>query len=315
MPTARNRPLTVADGSSLTAPREILPGTTYLVTRRCVQRQFLLKPSRRTNQLVRYCLADAARHTGVLLHAVCFMSNHWHGVVTDPFARLPEFLERFHRLFARAQNASLGRWENLWSSDKPSVVALVSDADVLQKMAYVIANPTAAGLVRAPSEWPGVISLNVAESVRVERPDFFFDPGGGMPEHLTLNIVRPPIYVQLDDTTLARHLTLAVQRQVTEARDALRDTGRNFLGTKGVLQQSFDAVPRSSELRRNPKPRLAARHATERVQGIQDLLDFVRRYRAAWHAWRAGRRETVFPIGTYALRIHARVACAPACPA
>ena len=133
---------------TLTAPREVLPGTTYLITRRCAQRQFLLKPSRRTNQLVRYCLADAARHTGVLLHAVCCMSNHWHGVVTDPFARLPEFLERFHRLFARAQNASLGRWENLWSSDKTSVVALVSDEDVLDKMAYTVANPTAAGLVR-----------------------------------------------------------------------------------------------------------------------------------------------------------------------
>lgn len=124
----------------MTAPREILPGSTYLVTRRCTQRQFLLTPSERTNQLIRYCFADAARHTGVQLHAFCFMSNHWHGVVTDPLARLPEFLERFHRLLARAQNAALGRWENFWSSDKPSIVRLVSDQDILDKMAYVIAN-------------------------------------------------------------------------------------------------------------------------------------------------------------------------------
>lgn len=91
---------------SVTAPREVLPGRSYLLTRRCTQRQFLLKPSPRTNQLVRYCLAVAASKTGVLLHAVCFMSNHWHGVVTDPFARLPEFLEHFHRLLAKAQNAT-----------------------------------------------------------------------------------------------------------------------------------------------------------------------------------------------------------------
>jgi len=57
----------------------------------------MLKPSARTNELVRYCLALAAKQTDVLLHAVCFLSNHWHGVVTDPLARLPEFLERFHR--------------------------------------------------------------------------------------------------------------------------------------------------------------------------------------------------------------------------
>src|SRR5688500_13354733 len=118
----------------MTAPREVVPGRTYLITRRCTQRQFLLKPSRTTNQLVRYCLGVAAQQTGIQLHAVCFMSNHWHGVVTDPSARLPEFLERFHRLLARAQNTFLGRLENLWSSEKTSVVLLVSDHDVLEKM-------------------------------------------------------------------------------------------------------------------------------------------------------------------------------------
>jgi hypothetical protein len=260
-------------------------------------------------------LADAARHTGVLIHAVCFMSNHWHGVVTDSEARLPEFLERFHRLFARAQNASLGRWENLWSSDKPSVVALVSDEDVLEKMAYTIANPTAAGLVRSPREWPGVVSLRLAERALVSRPDFFFDSQGKMPEHVTLEVVRPPIYTQLDDATLALQLARAVERHVRQARDALREAGRKVLGSKAVLQQPFDTVPNSNELRRNPSPRIAAKHTPERVQAIRHLLGFIRRYRAAWHAWRGGARETVFPQGTYSLRIQARVACAPACPA
>lgn len=301
--------------SGVTAPRQILPGKTYLVTRRCSQRQFLLTPSRRTNQLVRYCLADAARRTGVLIHAICFMSNHWHGVVTDPFARLPEFLERFHRLFARAQNASLGRWENLWSSDKPSVVALNSDEDVLDKMAYTIANPTAAGLVRSPREWPGVISLRFTERSTVDRPDVFFDPEGPLPERATLDIVRPPIYSHLDDAELSEQLSRAIERHVREARSAMAEQRRKFAGAKAVLQQAFDAIPRSTEPRRSPSPRIAAKHTFERVQAISDLLDFYRRYRCAWAAWRAGAHNTLFPSGTYALRIHARVACAPACPA
>ena len=131
---------------------------------------------------------------------VCFMSNHWHGVVTDPFARLPEFLEHFHRLLAKAQNASLGRWENLWSSDKTSVVLLVSDDDVLEKMAYTIANPTAAGLVRSPREWPGVITTRIGERCTVDMPDVFFDPEGSLPETVALEFTRPPIYPQLDST-------------------------------------------------------------------------------------------------------------------
>ncbi len=44
------------------------------------------------------------------------------------------------------------------------------------------------------------------------------------------------------------------------------------------------------------------------------MLAFVRAYRQAWTAWRDGKHDTVFPLGTYALRIYARVACAPACP-
>ncbi len=292
-----------------------MPGRSYLLTRRCTQRQFLLKPSQRTNQLVRYCLALAASKTGVLLHAVCFMSNHWHGVVTDPCARLPEFLEHFHRLLAKAQNASLGRWENLWSSDKTSVVLLVSDDDLLEKMAYTIANPTAAGLVRSPREWPGVITTRIGQRCDVEIPDVFFDPEGTLPDTVALEFARPPIYPQLDQKQLGRHLANAVERRVRDAREALVRQGRKFLGAKAVLQQCFDAVPKTTEPRRNPNPRIAAAHTPERVQAIRNLLAFLRDYRAAWHAWRHGKREQLFPAGTYALRIYARVACAPACPA
>lgn len=163
----------------MTSPRQILPGRSYLVTRRCTQRQFLLRPSRVTNQNIQYCLALAAERTGIQLHAVCFMSNHWHGVLTDPEARLPEFLEVFHKLVAKSQNASLGRWENLWASDKTSVVQLVADNDVLEKMAYTLANPTVAGLVKAPNDWPGVISKHFGEEREIEMPDHFFDPQTG----------------------------------------------------------------------------------------------------------------------------------------
>jgi hypothetical protein len=88
--------------------------------------------------------------------------------------------------------------------------------------------------------------------------------------------------------------------------------GRKFLGAKAVLQQPFDAAPKTTEPRRNPNPRIAAAHTPDRVQAIRNLLAFIRAYRAAW---RHGNRAQVFPARTYALRIYARVACAPACPA
>jgi len=294
----------------VTAPRQILPGQRYLVTRRCTQRQFLLRPSRLTNQAVKYCLALAAEHTVVQLHAACFMSNHWHGVVTDPEALLPEFLERFHRLFAKVQNALLDRAENLWSSDKPSVVLLVSDQDVLEKMAYTIANPTLAGLVRSPDEWPGVISHRLNESESVEMPDVFFDEDGELPDEVRLDITRPAIFPELSEMELSARLRDAVRVHVQRARQDLENRGQHFLGREGVLRQAFSAVPKAPAPRRNPNPRIAAKSTPARVEAIKRMIQFVKEYCAARLSWRAGNRNVTFPAGTYALRIHAGVVCA-----
>jgi putative transposase len=291
-----------------------LPGRSYLVTRRCTQRQFLLRPSRLTNQNIQYCLALAAERTGILLHAVCFMSNHWHGVLTDPEARLPEFLELFHKLVAKSQNASLGRWENLWASGKTSVVELVGDNDVLEKMAYTLANPTVAGLVKAPHDWPGVISKRLGEERDIEMPDRYFDPDGPLPQVLTLRFVRPQIFEVLSDSALQAQLSAEVAKRVKRAREDMRLRRLSFVGGNAVLRQRFDATPKTPAPRNNPNPRIAAKSTPARVRAIERMLEFAREYRTAWNKWRNGNRAALFPAGTYALRIYASVVCAPTVP-
>ena len=61
----------------MSAPRQLLPGSTYLITRRCTQRQFLIKPSKRLNQAFSYVLAVASSRYQVAVHAFCVLSNHW----------------------------------------------------------------------------------------------------------------------------------------------------------------------------------------------------------------------------------------------
>jgi len=298
----------------VTAPRQIFPGATYLVTRRCAQRQFLLRPSTLTNRIVEYCFAVAAEQTGVVLHVACVLSNHYHAVVSDPFGCLPEFLERLHRLIAKAQNASLGRWENLWSSDKPSVVRLCTDDDIVQKMAYTLANPTTAGLVRSPHEWPGLITRRLGESRPVEMPDVFFDDDGDLPHEVTLEFVRPDVFPELDTASVNRLLFEAVAGYVRRARDRMRAAGKPFLGAKGILRLAFSAMPRTPAPRRNPNPHLACRSTYIRVRALTQLRQFRQRYREAWLAWRSGRRNVRFPAGTYALRVRHGAACEPFVP-
>ncbi len=82
-----------------------------MITRRCSQWQFLLRPDRETNNAFTYCLLEAALWCEVEVLLTCAMSNHHHTVIYDRWGRYPEFVEHFHKMFARSQNALRGRWE------------------------------------------------------------------------------------------------------------------------------------------------------------------------------------------------------------
>jgi REP element-mobilizing transposase RayT len=62
----------------MSLPREVLPGQFYLITRRCQQRQFLLRPDAATNNAFTYCLIEAAQRCQVEVLLPCAMSNHYH---------------------------------------------------------------------------------------------------------------------------------------------------------------------------------------------------------------------------------------------
>jgi REP element-mobilizing transposase RayT len=90
-------------------PRPVFPNKTYMLTRRCYQRTFRLRPSELTNQIFLYSLARAAIQTGVLIHALCVMSNHIHIVLTDVLGLLPNFARELHRTVAKAVKVFTGQ--------------------------------------------------------------------------------------------------------------------------------------------------------------------------------------------------------------
>ena len=293
-------------------PRPIFPGDTYLVTRRCTQRQFWLKPTPLTCKIFAYCLAVAASQTGILVHAVVVLSNHWHIVATDPEGRLPDFLQRVHRLVARSLNCSLGRWENLWASEPPCIVTLDSAEDIIDKMAYVVANPVAAALVRKPKHWPGILCYLPRHSYQVERPGVFFRPNGPMPQRASLTIVPPPVSDEMGAPAFQKALSAAIQRHLEQARQSNADNRRPYLGVRGVMRQAHCDSPNSWTPRRGLRPRVAAKNKWRRVEVLRRLKEWYQAYRQAFDAWRAGDREILFPHGTYAMRLREGVACVEA---
>src|SRR5262245_58792265 len=99
---------------AMSHPRTILPGSTYLITRRTLLRHMLLRPDPAFNPLILYMLAVSSLRYGIQIHAFCVMSTHTHIVATDPRGCLPLFLAFFHRLVAKGTQV-LRNWDDaIW---------------------------------------------------------------------------------------------------------------------------------------------------------------------------------------------------------
>jgi hypothetical protein len=113
-----------------------------------------------------------------------------------------------------------GQWENLWSAEHYHRLELASDEDVIDKIAYVAANPTEAGLVESPEEWPGVMLLPEGEvrTLEIRRPGKYFTNDRVFPESVTLH-VTPMAARQPSNAELPRRVAVAIEHAVARARD------------------------------------------------------------------------------------------------
>ena len=302
---------------SMSVPREVLPGRVYMITRRCTQRQFLMRPDRETNNAFIYCLGLAAHRCGIQVLFTVAMSNHHHTGIYDPDGRYPAFIEHFHKFFAKCQNALRGRWENFWSSEQSSVVCLVDPNDVLEKMTYALSNPVKDRLVEKAHHWPGVTSLDAIlhdRPLTASRPKHFFRDEGSLPEVISLSLTRPKGF---DDLSAAQFAALVAERvQAVEDRVSAerRTAGTAVLGRRAVLTQKWRDRPDSREPHRELNPRLAARNKWSRIEAMMRNRAFRDAYAAARDSFAKGIRDVVFPAGTYWLRRFTNAVCAP-CPA
>ena len=82
------------------------------------------------------------------------------------------------------------------------------------------------------------------------------------------------------------------------------------MGVARILAQSFFARPAPGEPRRVLSPRVACRGKWKRIEALQRLKWFEQAYRDALDAWRTGRRDVLFPLGTWQMRVLHAARCA-----
>lgn len=319
----------------MSSPHPYLPGTFYEVTRRCVDRAYKLTPNyargRYTSsieQLYKYATACYAKTYDIDVIAVCIMANHIHEVVFDRSGQIALFLQERNAMLARMVKVRYGlaggifersckKYNRLEGARPIAIVeedgppfATVRDGataktkanTIAQKIAYVLANPVAAGLVAAPEEWPGYVS-SVDDlhgtSVTVRRPLEYLDQDDAAnPSEITFTIAAPPEAIELfgSGAEMTKQAASHLERNVKSARR--RHSGK-FAGSLRVLAthpcdraQSFERFGA-----RAPEFTTAGdRAAAKRI--IAELRAFRKAYRRALEAARGGRRRVTFPAGT-----------------
>jgi hypothetical protein len=282
--------------------RPVLPNRAYMFTRRCAQRQFLMRPDTETNNAFIYCLAVAVERTGIELLFTQAEGNHHHTGALDGKGNYPEFLEQVHKLFAKCQNALRGRWENFWASEQTSVVRLEEPGDVLDKMIYALTNPVKDHLVEKAIDWPGVSALQAiltGKELTAYRPKHFFRENGKMPKRVKLKFHRPKGYEHLTQHAWAALVMERIEQVERNAREERRANGGRVLGVRAILQQRPTDRPENHEPRRQLNPRIAAKNKWRRIEGLLRNKAFQLAYAEARDAFRRGVADVIFPEGTY----------------
>jgi len=287
---------------------------TYLITRRTILRHMLLRPDRPMNQILVYLLAVMANHHGLRLHAFCAMSDHIHLVVTDERGTLPDFLQPFHRTVALCTRG-LRRWkEVVWDKSPTSVVRLETQAAVVEKIAYVLANPVAAGLVRHAHEWPGakVLVDEIGQgTLRAGRPKVYLNPKK-WPAESELPISLPPGVEPAEAGAFRLQVATEVAHLEARAHAEMAEQRRSILGAdraRAVSPTSRATTP-EPKFDRNPTFAVGRDQGEARSRAAAAVRAFRVAYQAAIEQWCAGIRSIVFPAGTWLMRTFHRAAVA-----
>jgi putative transposase len=251
-----------------------------------------------------YLLAEATEQHGTLVHAVVFMSNHVHIVVTDTRGNLPRFMHLLFGQIAKAVNAWTGHIEAVFSTARrPNVLELVTEDAMVKEIAYLLANPSKAGLVDNAADWPGFITT--AEDLAKGAT---YIGGVGDNPYLkrrklkTRELQIVPIPKVANAQVFAEHVATE-QRQLEEhARQKRKADGVGVLGADAVRRQHWRKMPKTGAKLFGLIPTIAAARRQARIVALVALKEFRRKYQAALAAYRSGRKHVEFPYGTWQMR-------------
>lgn len=284
------------------------PNHFYLVTNRCFQARYLLRPDRACNEILRGCLARYAAVHAIELVCFVFMGNHFHLILRAPNRNLHLFMRDFQREIARRINMLRGRTGTMFPR-RYAAEPILDDAAMQQKINYVLNNPVRANLVTHLEHWPGVSSWDAHKSGK-PIVGHFFDASlwaklrqenahasrAQAMKKCTIDLVLPDFLKRLGNDEGQEKLLKSVESRRLHLRKHECSKLFRVAGARRVLRKHWSDKP--SKPANSPQPICHSSCPELRRQYIDGLSRITARYRQALQRFQEGHSNVTFPEGT-----------------
>jgi len=271
----------------------------FFVTARCIHSRYLLRPSPKTNALVVGVMARAVERFDVKLFGLCFMSNHYHLLLSSKdAASLASFMQYVGSNVAREIGRLHGWSERFWSR-RYYASAVLDEAAQQDRMRYILANSVKEGLVKHVRYWPGVhcyrhlVEGTQLRGIWIDRTTKYLCPhlpAKDLTTHYTLELAKLPCHEHLSDFQYR-----GVIRELANEARAGCGAPATPLGQKRIL--AIDPHTRPEETDKSPAPLCHAGCIDKKREFRAAYREFVSSYKVAYQQVLKDILKAEFPNG------------------
>lgn len=281
--------------------------TIFEVTIRTVQSRFLLRPSKKLNDLILGVIGRAMDlYPGIRLYAIKVMSNHIHLIVSAPDIKtLRKFMNHIDSNIAR-EAGRLHYWRDKFWSRRYRAIPILDDRSLMRSVRYVFSHGCKEGLVSSPLDWPGVgceralLNGETMKGTWYDRTAFYDAERKGKECRLEdfaieydVPLTRLPCLEDMPEEK-ARWLYRRMLKDIEdETEERMRREGGSPIGVDEVLSQNPHGRPRESK--RGPAPLCHASSLAKRKEYRRAYHAFVAVFRRAADLLHRGVRDVCFP--------------------
>ena len=265
----------------------------------------LLAPSRKLREITLGALGRAQRRYGVTIHALVFLSNHYHLLVSvDDVKQLAAFVGYFESKLAKEVGRLTGWRDKIWARRYQSIPVSNEEAAQVARLEYILSNGVKEHLVAHPCDWPGASSAPALLEGKALR-GIWYDRTAEYSARMFGKPLRPADFAT-DEVVELTPLPCWQDEPEEVRQERLREMVASIVAVAEVdpdrmrkILRGVQPTDRPRPAKRTPAPWFHCVSKAVRRQLKQSYAEFLTAYRDATEAVKVGRLTAPFPEGCF----------------